>query len=47
MDARGGAAGVPYYKIPCGGSKALGSLGYVECAEEISRQGIRFGIDSC
>ena len=42
MDARGAAAGVPYYKIPCGGSNALGSLGYVECAREISEQGIHF-----
>ena len=42
MDARGGAAGVPYYKIPCGGSNALGSLGYVECAREISEQGMHF-----
>lgn len=42
MDARGAAAGVPYYKIPCGGSNALGSLGYVECAREISEQGMHF-----
>ncbi len=34
--------GVPYYKIPCGGSNATGSLGYVRCAEEISRQGVAF-----
>ncbi|MCR5173536.1 MAG: pyridoxal-phosphate dependent enzyme, partial [Oscillospiraceae bacterium] len=32
----------PYYKIPCGGSNALGALGYVECAREISGQGMRF-----
>ena len=42
MDRVGEALGVPYYKIPCGGSNALGSLGYVACAEEIARQGLRF-----
>lgn len=42
MDRVGREMGRPYYKIPCGGSNALGSLGYVACAEEISRQGIRF-----
>lgn len=42
MDRVGQALGRPYYKIPCGGSNALGSLGYVECAREISGQGVRF-----
>ena len=42
MDRVGKALGVPYYKIPCGGSNALGSLGYVACAEEIAGQGMRF-----
>lgn len=42
MDAVGEALGRPYYKIPCGGSNALGSLGYVDCVKEISRQGIDF-----
>ena len=42
MDRIGSALGVPCYKIPCGGSNALGSLGYVECAREISEQGIHF-----
>ena len=42
MDRIGNQLGVPYYKIPCGGSNALGSLGYVECAKEISEQGIQF-----
>ena len=42
MDRVGEALGVPYYKIPCGGSNALGSLGYVACAEEIAGQGMRF-----
>ena len=42
MDRVGKALGVPYYKIPCGGSNALGSLGYVACAEEIAAQGMHF-----
>ena len=39
MDRIGKGLGVPYYRIPCGGSNALGSLGYVDCAREISEQG--------
>ena len=42
MDRVGKAAGVPYYKIPCGGSNALGSLGYAACAKEIAGQGRHF-----
>ena len=42
MDRIGRRLGVPYYKIPCGGSNALGSLGYVDCAKEISGQGVHF-----
>lgn len=42
MDRVGAALGRPYYKIPCGGSNAVGALGYVECAREIAGQGIRF-----
>ena len=42
MDRVGRASGRPYYKIPCGGSNALGSLGYVACAKEIAEQGMRF-----
>ena len=42
MDRIGHGLGVPYYKIPCGGSNALGSLGYVSCAAEIREQSIRF-----
>ena len=38
MDRVGEQLGVPYYKIPCGGSNALGSLGYVSCAKEIREQ---------
>ena len=30
------------YKIPCGGSNALGSLGYVDCMKEISQSGRQF-----
>ena len=41
MDRLGQALGSPYYKIPCGGSNALGSLGYVSCAREIRDQGFR------
>lgn len=30
------------YIIPCGGSNALGSLGYVDCMREVAETGIRF-----
>ena len=30
------------YKIPCGGSNPLGSLGYVDCMREISLSGVSF-----
>ena len=39
MDRMGQDLGLPYYKIPCGGSNALGSLGYVNCVREITAQG--------
>ena len=42
MDRIGKELGKPYYKIPCGGSNALGALGYVECAREIAGQGLHF-----
>ena len=42
MDRIGKELGRPYYKIPCGGSNALGALGYVECAREIAGQGLHF-----
>ncbi len=42
MDRIGARLGVPYYKIPCGGSNALGTLGYVDCAREIGGQGVHF-----
>ena len=41
MDRIGAELGKPYYKIPCGGSNALGALGYVDCAREIAGQGLR------
>ncbi len=42
MDRVGQALGKPYYKIPCGGSNALGSLGYVECMKEVAESGLHF-----
>jgi len=42
MDRVGQEMGVPYYKIPCGGSNALGTLGYVDCVKEIAQQGMTF-----
>ncbi|MEZ4608354.1 MAG: D-cysteine desulfhydrase [Deinococcales bacterium] len=32
------------YIIPCGGSNALGALGYVNCAEEMLRQSFEMGL---
>ncbi len=42
MDRMGAALGLPYYKIPCGGSNPLGTLGYVACARELREQGQSF-----
>ena len=42
MDRVGRELGRPYYKIPCGGSNALGALGYVECVQEIAASGLHF-----
>jgi len=42
MDKIGAEYGKPYYKIPCGGSNALGALGYVACMKEISESGVHF-----
>ena len=47
MDRVGKEYEKPYYKIPCGGSNALGSLGYVECAKEIREQGQQFDYIVC
>ena len=42
MDRVGQEMGKPYYKIPCGGSNALGTLGYVDCVRELRDQGLEF-----
>lgn len=42
MDRVGKELGKPYYKIPCGGSNALGALGYVACMKEIADSGVHF-----
>ena len=42
MDCVGKELGLPYYRIPCGGSNALGSLGYVDCIKELVAQGMTF-----
>ncbi|MER2236348.1 MAG: D-cysteine desulfhydrase family protein [Candidatus Limivicinus sp.] len=42
MDRIGEESGKPYYKIPCGGSNALGAIGYAECAKEIQESGTAF-----
>ena len=42
MDRVGKELGRPYYKIPCGGSNAIGALGYVNCMKEISESGVKF-----
>ena len=47
MDRVGKALGRPYYKIPCGGSNALGTLGYVDCMREVSECGQHFDAVYC
>ena len=42
MDRIAEEMGRKVYKIPCGGSNALGSMGYVECMKEISQSGQHF-----
>lgn len=42
MDRIGHQSGKHWYKIPVGGSNALGTLGYAACAEEIRDQGMHF-----
>lgn len=42
MDKIAEERGKKVYKIPCGGSNALGSVGYVDCMREISESGINF-----
>ena len=47
MDRVGRELGRPYYKIPCGGSDAIGALGYVNCMKEIADTGMRFDYVCC
>ena len=42
MDRIAEEMGRKVYKIPCGGSNALGSMGYVECMKEIAESGQHF-----
>ena len=42
MDRIAEAMGRKVYKIPCGGSNALGSLGYIDCMEEVAATGVHF-----
>lgn len=42
MDRIAAEMGRRVYKIPCGGSNALGTLGYVDCMREVAESGIRF-----
>ncbi len=42
MDRIGEELSRKVYKIPCGGSNALGSLGYVDCMKEIAQSGQHF-----
>ena len=48
MDRVGKEIGKPYYKIPTGGSNAVGALGYVNCVKEIAEQtALRFDYICC
>ena len=42
MDRIGEEMGRKVYKIPCGGSNALGSLGYIDCMKEVADSGVHF-----
>ena len=42
MDRIAAELGRRVYKIPCGGSNALGSLGYIDCMKEVAQSGIHF-----
>lgn len=42
MDRIAAELGRKVYKIPCGGSNALGTLGYIDCMKEISESGLKF-----
>ena len=42
MDRIGEELGRKVYKIPCGGSNALGTLGYIDCMKEVAESGQKF-----
>lgn len=42
MDRIAAERGKSVYKIPCGGSNPLGSLGYVDCMQEVAASGQHF-----
>ena len=42
MDRIGQVMGRKVYKIPCGGSNALGTLGYIDCMKEVADSGMHF-----
>lgn len=42
MDRIAAEMGRKVYKIPCGGSNSLGSLGYVDCMREVAESGVKF-----
>ena len=42
MDRIAAELGRKVYKIPCGGSNALGSLGYIDCMKEVADSGVHF-----
>ena len=47
MDRIGEELGRRVYKIPCGGSNKLGTLGYVDCMKEIAESGQQFDYVVC
>ena len=42
MDRIGEELGRKVYKIPCGGSNALGTLGYIDCMKEVADSKVHF-----
>ncbi len=47
MDEIGEELNRKVYKIPCGGSNALGTLGYVDCIKEVADSNIHFDHITC
>ena len=47
MDRIGRELGRKVYKIPCGGSNPLGTLGYVDCMKEVADSGVHFDHLGC